>query len=103
MMEDIKKLIENRNALALRTFEQYKPLVNNIIESQNKDVNYICYTMDFMLDYCFDDKILLLYRRLCRYLFDFNPQAAADYVNYYREMWDEEGKQFGNKDKKEKI
>ncbi len=98
MIEEIKTLIESRNALAKQAHEQYKAVVNNIIESQNKDVNYICYNMDFILDFCFDDKILLLYRRLCRYLYDIDPSAAADYVNHYREMWDEEGTQFGNKE-----
>jgi hypothetical protein len=95
MIEEIAKIIENRNQLAQQAHEQYEPLVNNIIASQNNDVNHICYTMDFMLDFCFDDEMLALYRRLCRYLLGIDPQAAADYVNYYREMWDEEGTHFG--------
>jgi hypothetical protein len=43
-----------------------------------------------MLSFCFDEQMLLLYKKLCRYYWDLNPQATADYVNYYREMWDEE-------------
>ena len=96
MIEEIKKLAEIRNQLAQQALEQYEPLVTNIIASQNKDVNHICYTMDFMLDFCFDDKMLLLYRRLCHYLLDIDPQATASYVQAYREMWDEEGTQFRN-------
>jgi len=97
MIEEIKKLAEIRNQLAKQAFQEYEPLVNNIIATQNKDVNHICYTMDFMLDFCFDDKMLLLYRRLCRYLLDIDPQATASYVQAYRDMWDEEGKMFGDK------
>ena len=97
MIEDIKALIESHGNLALQAHEQYSPLVNSIIVAENKDVNHICYTMDGILDFCYDDQMLLLYRRLCRYLFDIDPQAASDYVNYYREMWDEEGVKFGNK------
>jgi hypothetical protein len=95
MIEEIKKLAEIRNQLAQQALEQYEPLVNNIIATQNKDVNHICNTMDFMLDFCFDDKMLLLYRRLCHYLLDIDPQATASYVQAYREMWDEDGTQFG--------
>jgi len=103
MIEEIKALIESRNALAQQAHEQYTPLVNNIIESQNKDVNHICYTMDFILDFCFDDKMLLLYRRMCRYLYDIDPSAAVEYVNHYREMWDEDGTEFGNNEKEEEV
>lgn len=100
MIEEISKLLENHKSLALQAHEQYSPLVNNIIASRTKDVNYIFHTLDGILDFCYNDQMLLLYRRLCRYLFDIDQQAAVDYVNIYREMWDEEGKQFGNNQNK---
>jgi len=96
MMEAINKLLENHQHLAVQAHEQYSPLVNSIIAKGNKDVNHICYTLDGILDFCYDDQMLLLYRRLCRYLLDIDQQAAVDYVNYYREMWDEKGENFGN-------
>lgn len=95
MIEEIKKLIEGRNSLAERALEVYKPLVAEIIDSKTKDVNKICLTLDYMLDFCFDDKMLLLYRRLCRYLLDIDQEATASYVDAFRDMWDEEGTMFG--------
>jgi hypothetical protein len=53
-----------------------------------------------LLDFCFDEQMLTLYRKLCRHLFSFDPKTALDYVEAYRERWDDEGNQFG-KDKKE--
>ncbi|MBK8805197.1 MAG: hypothetical protein IPO21_00545 [Bacteroidales bacterium] len=103
MIEEIAKLLEGRNLLAKQAYEQYKPLVNNIIASQNKDVNHICYTLDFMLDFCFDNQMLQLFRCLCRYLHGLDANAAISYVNAYREMWDEEGVKFGNKKMEEKV
>jgi hypothetical protein len=97
MIEEIAKLLKNRNQLAQQAIQQYEPRVNNIIASNSKDVNQICYIMDFMLDFCYNDKMLLLYRRLCRYLLNIDPQASVSYIQAYREMWDEEGKDFGNK------
>lgn len=101
MMEEIKAMIENRQRLALLAREQYSPLVESILTTGNKDVNHICYTLDGILDFCFDEQMLQLYRRLCRYLMGIDQQAAVDYVNDYREMWDEEGKNFGINHSKE--
>jgi hypothetical protein len=30
----------------------------------------------------------MLYRRLCRHYWQFNPEATVSYINAYREMWD---------------
>jgi hypothetical protein len=96
MNKEIIKIIESRNQLAQQACEEYAPLVDTIIVSQTKDVNYISYTMDFMLDFCFDHQMLQLYRKLCRYLYDIDIETTAYYINAYREMWDEEGKMFGD-------
>jgi hypothetical protein len=96
MIEEIKKLIEGREHLAQLAFLQYKPIVENIIASQNTEVNHICRTLDGVLDFCFDEQMLLLFRKLCRYLWDIDQESTAFYINAYREMWDEEGKMFGS-------
>jgi hypothetical protein len=43
------------------------------------------------LGFCGDERLLLLYRRLCRHLWDLDPAAAVAYVNFYREMYDPKG------------
>lgn len=97
MIEEIAKLIESRNQLAQQACGQYTALVDSIIASQTTDVNHISLTLDYMLGFCFDDQMLLLYRRLCRYLYDIDKETTASYINAYREMWDENGANFGNK------
>ena len=47
-----------------------------------------------MLDFAYNEKILALYRKLCRYYFDINPQATAEYIQSYKEMYDEDEKLF---------
>lgn len=64
------------------------PLVRQYIAENCQDSNEIAYTLDFMLDFCFDKKMLLLYRQLCRQLYSFDQEAAFYYANAYREMWD---------------
>jgi hypothetical protein len=85
---DIKAIVGQFSNLANEAFKVYTPIVNEIIEKQNQDENHIQRTLDYLLDFCFDEKMLTLYRRLCRYYWDINPHATANYIDYYREMYD---------------
>jgi hypothetical protein len=95
MVEQIKQFVEGRYALALQAYDLYKPIVAEFIASNCQDSNKIEYTLDYMLELCFDAQMLLLYRKLCAHLYSFNPNAALFYVNEYVERWDEEKTQFG--------
>jgi hypothetical protein len=99
LIDNIKALASSQQQLAQQALLQYKPLVEQYISQKCTDSNQIAHTLDYILDFCFDEQMLLLYRHLCRHLYSFDPSTATDYVNAYREMWDEEGKQFGNNDK----
>ncbi|MDD3860668.1 MAG: hypothetical protein PHW83_10745 [Bacteroidales bacterium] len=103
MIEKLKKLAEMQNQLAIQAYSAYLPLVDDIIKSKQTDLMQIERTLDGLLDFCFDPKMLMLYRRLCRYLYDIDKESTAYYVNAYQEMWDEEGKLFGNKNEKENM
>jgi hypothetical protein len=96
LYKSIKPLAEMQQQLAQQAYDFYLPMVNDLIKSKQTELVQIERTLDLMLDFCFDDKMLLLYRRLCRYLYDIDPESAVFYVNAYRELWDEEGTQFGN-------
>jgi hypothetical protein len=90
MKEDLKKLGEMQLQLAKQAYNAYLPVVDDIINSKETDNNHIELTLDYMLDFCFDEKVLELYKKLCRYCLTINPQGTADYIQYYRERWDEE-------------
>lgn len=102
LFEKIKALAESQEKLAQQALRHYQPIVANYIAENCTDSNKIAYTLDFMLDFCFDEQMLTLYRTLCRHLYSFDPETAVEYVEEYRERWDEEGVRFGN-DKKEEI
>ena len=79
-----------------------KSEIESIINNRIKDEIYIQRKLDEMLEILLfyeTDEALLLFRRLCKYYFDINPQATADYINYYREQNDAEGLRFGNRAK----
>ena len=68
----------------------YTQEVENIIYNKIEDQNHIERTFDGMLDFCYDDEMLLLYKKLARYYFTINSMVTADYINYYREMYEYE-------------
>ncbi len=76
--------------LTLKAVGIYSVEVENIIESNTKDQQTIERCLDGMLDFCYDKKMLLLYKKLCRYYVAINPSAVVEYINIYRELWDSE-------------
>jgi len=91
--------------LARVAVQQYSAEVETILKTQSRDSMRIERCLDGMLDFCFDDGALVLYKKLCRYYYDIDPEATVSYVNAYREMWDEEktgkGHLDGESDKRE--
>lgn len=87
----IENIINNINSLAKDNLELFCEIVEDIISSNCKDENYIETSLDKLLDMCFDENILILYKKLCRYYFDINPQATKDYVMYYYERYEKDG------------
>jgi hypothetical protein len=87
---EIFALVESTIDLARRAVEEYAPAVDSIIHSRSRDVWHIEHTLDGLLDFCFDDEALVLYKKLCRHYFDTDAAATASYINDYRELWDSE-------------
>ena len=70
------------------TIAFYRPEDERITRTNNQDKNTIEHTLDALLDVAFDSDILLLFKKLCRHYYNINPQATAEYISFYREMWD---------------
>ncbi|MGP8323527.1 MAG: hypothetical protein ACT6FG_05995 [Methanosarcinaceae archaeon] len=85
-----KKLVAEQQQLARQAEQQYSFEVEAILQDKCRDPRRIECLLDGMLGFCFDDGMLRLYKKLCRYYFKIDPVATASYVYAYREMWDEE-------------
>lgn len=68
---------------------QYSAEVEAILNAQSRDSGRIERCLDGMLDFCVDQRMLALLKKLCRYYFTIDPEATVSYVNAFREMWDE--------------
>jgi len=88
MLDKIRPLASQIQALYQQAYISYVPQVEYLISHGVKDDKEIQRLLDALLDFCGDENVLLLYKKLCRYYWDINPQATADYINIYRETWD---------------
>lgn len=87
-LNDIETIVKEITSLSKGSLLMFTKMVDDIIISNCKDEKHIETTLDRLLDFCFDDKILVVYKKLCRYYLLINPKATEDYVNFYREMYD---------------
>lgn len=90
MIEDLIPLIKQLQALHRQAYWQYLPKVDALIQNNMKDDKTIQAVLDRLLDFCGEEQMLSLFKKLCRYYWDINPQATADYINLYRELFDAE-------------
>ena len=92
-LNDFKELAESIQKNTQEAFEIYEVQVDIIYRNKVKDEKEIEQILDHLVSYCFDDKMLLLYKKLCRYFYEINPRATFEHINIYREMWDEESEE----------
>ena len=90
LVHSIGELAGVAQKLACEAAQQYSAEVEAIMKAQSRDSRHIERCLDRMLDFCFDDGMLVLYKKLCRYYFDIDSKATAFYVHAYREMWEEQ-------------
>lgn len=90
LIRELQPIIEARNMLARKAEATYTLQVNETIHGKCKDAQQIEWALSHMLDFCFDDRMLVLFKKLCRYYYQIDPIATASYVYVYRDMWDDE-------------
>ena len=90
LVKRIGELAGYAKKLSRTAAKQYSAEVDAILKAKERDAMRIERCLDGMLDFCFDDPMLVLYKKLCRYYFDIDPAATASYVYAYRDMWDEQ-------------
>jgi hypothetical protein len=68
--------------------ESYAPVVEELLNSRSSNAQAIEHTLDGLFDFCGDDSVLELFKRLCRHYWTIDPAATVRYVQAYREYWD---------------
>ena len=96
LVQNIGGLLSGAQRLARQAYAEYSSEVDSVINEQSSDPKRIERLLDGILDFCFDPEMLHLYKKLCRYYFAIDPEATVSYVNFYRDMWGDDGKETEN-------
>lgn len=88
MDDDIKKIacmIRDINELAYNT---YKPIVDDICarKAPESEVEHL---LDYMVGICNDERMLELFKWVCRSYIDIYPQVIMSEIRTYSEMYEE--------------
>lgn len=76
-IRELKPLLKQIEQFQEQAYIIYKPQVEQLIETKTIDKNTIGWLLDHLLDNCGNDKVLLLYKKLCRYYWKIDPVATA--------------------------
>ncbi|GHU88897.1 hypothetical protein FACS1894174_10320 [Bacteroidia bacterium] len=93
--EGLRKLIKTSEGMYRQAETEFAPLVTFVIQSKCRDSQKIENLLDSLLSFASDERILILFKELCRYYYFINQEATSYYVNAYKEMWEEGGEENG--------
>ena len=82
------KITALHKEIALQTLLYWKPKAEQIINNKSQGISEIEHTLDALCEAAFDDEVLAVFKKLCRYYYDIDPVATAEQIQFYREMWD---------------
>ena len=89
MDEKIYQIAEQIVQLHQKAYEIYLPLVEDVC-SRGVSEDELAHLFDYLLDFACDEKILGLYKRVCRRYLYIYPSCIKSYIEAYREMWEDE-------------
>jgi hypothetical protein len=93
LLDDLSAIIAPLHALHRQGVEAHAPSVREILRCRSRDAHLIERTLDHLLDHACIPQGLAHFKSLCRHYWDINPQATANYINAYREMWDSDDRE----------
>jgi hypothetical protein len=86
---NLYEIVSSIQKLTQKARKQYHEEVNIIIKQKSVDTTRIELVLDNLLGFCFDEKILKMFKKLLRYYYSIDREATASYVNVYREIYGE--------------
>lgn len=91
LLKAVSGIIDGLRRIHGNAVDAYRPEVEAIIQTGSRSVDRIEHTLHGLLAFCGDDAALALFKRLCRYYWDLDPEATARHVFAYREWFDSDG------------
>ncbi|MCC2168361.1 MULTISPECIES: hypothetical protein [Gallintestinimicrobium] len=85
---DINAIVERIQDASELSYNYYKPLVDRIIaeKASEKEVEHL---LDYMLDVCHDDRMLNLFKKVCRRYYSLYPEMITSEILAYKEWYED--------------
>lgn len=84
----IKEIAEKIVELSDFAYDYYKPIVDKIVIENTSEREVEC-LLDNMLGACYDDKLLELFKRVCRRYYKLYPEMIASEIFFYKELYED--------------
>ena len=89
LVEHLKPLVEQMKHIHDMAVVAYTPLVDDLCRRKATQ-NEVEWMLDWLLMYAGDDRMLLLYKSVCRAYWQVYPDSIAFYIMEYRKEYDPE-------------
>ncbi len=89
LVDHLKSLVEHMKHIHDMAVVAYTPLVDDIC-NRKATQNEVEWMLDWLLMYAGDDRMLQLYKRVCRTYWQVYPDSIAFYTMEYRKEYDPE-------------
>lgn len=89
LLEDIGAIAQQISGMYDQAVAVYMPLVDSIC-SRKATSNEVEHLLDWMFGLAGDDRMLLLFKRVCRAYWQTYPESIASYIMEYRKAYDPE-------------
>ncbi len=95
MDERIYQIAEQIIEIHQKAHEVYLPLVEEVCSRIVSEAE-LSHLLEYLLDFACDEKILGLYKRVCRRYLYVYPSCIKFYIEAYWDMWEDEGEYLEN-------
>ena len=92
MDERIYQSAEHIVGIHQKAYEVYLPLVEDVCSRTVSEAE-LSHLLDYLLDFACDEKILKLYKKVCRKYLYIYPRCIKFYAEAYWEMWEDESEE----------
>lgn len=87
LAKDLEPLIRQMNRINDEAVAVYTPLVDELC-SRIASENEVEWMLDWLLQYAGDERMLQLYKRVCRTFWKIYPESIAFYIMEYKKEFD---------------
>ena len=89
LVKDLEPLIQQMKIINDHAVVAYTPLVDDLCRRKASQ-NEVELMLDYLLMFAGDDRMLALYKRVCRTFWEVYPDSIAFYIMEYRKEYDPE-------------